>query len=119
MIKGTDCLKTVIYIDYDIPFDFKEEREMVFEKIVDSLHSALSFHDYGYKMTPNYTSNNTIIIFKMKGDSDSWRKDIKSILDQMHTIEIYDRENDSVEDYENINYIIEFNYTEIFSITEY
>ena len=121
MIKDADCLlKTIIYINHNIPFEFnfKKEREMIFEKIVDSLRSALSYHDYEYQMMPNYISSDTITIFKLNGDSDNWRKDIKHILDNMHNVDIYDRENDSVEEYDNINYMIEFNCVEIFSITE-
>ena len=81
-IVELDKYKCVVYIDYDIPFDFKEERERIYETIINNLLRLDPFtesneRNIGYKLYPDYNSCSTITIFKTDTitiSEDDWKK---------------------------------------------
>jgi hypothetical protein len=82
MINEMDSLKCSIKIDYDIPFDFTEEREQAFEYIVNKLYDAIG-KNKGVKILANYTTNTDIDIYKSTDSSISkayFKGKIKGIL---------------------------------------
>lgn len=82
MVNEMDSLKCSIKIDYDIPFDFTEEREKAFESIVNKLYDTIG-KNKGVKILANYTTNTDIDIYKSTDSSISkayFKGSIKGIL---------------------------------------
>lgn len=119
-----DSLKCTVRIDYDIPFDFKEDREKAFDIIVNNLHNQLEYIGYNHDIFANYTTCTEIIIYCPRAASrDEWRQAIKGIFygGDMRRIDISETEENSITEYSvssyTVDYYLEFSLSENYHIS--
>ena len=112
-----DGLKCVVYIDYDIPFDFKEERASVYETIINNLVVDLDERKTGYKICPDYTTLSTITIFKAaKISNNEWRKHVLESIENLIKVRVEDEEFEGALKEYTLDYTVEFSFVESYSI---
>ena len=117
MVGELATYKCVIYMDYDIPFDFKETRENLFETVVNELSYNLNNWG-GVRMHCDYYNCNKITIFKdCGGDNEEWKDLILDILDkELDFVEFETGDPEYPIDSYNVDYIVEFVDTESYHV---
>ena len=117
MINEIDSLGCSIKIDYDIPFEFTEERELAFENIVNSLYRVFS-NDKGIKILANYTTNTNIDIFKSTNSSISrecFKTTIQAVLGMISNAGVKVKTENSEDSYP-VEFYVEFFNSDNFKI---
>ena len=125
MVNEIDSLKCSIKIDYDIPFDFTEERELAFENIVNKLYAAIG-KNKGVKILANYTTNTDIDIYKSTDSSISkayFKGTIKGILALINKSGVKVIIKNKVYSYDReciyrVDFYVEFSNSDNFKITK-
>jgi hypothetical protein len=119
MTNEMDSLKCSIKIDYYIPFDFTEERELAFGSIVDSLYKAIGCND-GIGILANYTTNTDIDIYKSTDSNISreyFKSTIKDTLESISKTEVKVKTENSEMSY-SVDFYIEFSNSDNFKISK-
>ena len=120
-IVELDKYKCVVYIDYDIPFDFKEERESVYDTLVNNLATELNERKIGYKICAEYTTLSTINIFKTNTitiSEDDWKNNVMESIEKLTKVVVVDKEKFGEEvnkDY-TLDYTLEFSFVDSYSV---
>lgn len=116
MLRKFNPLKCSVFVDMDIPFDFKEEREKVFCDIIDKFYDIVNKEDTICKICADYISCSKIELYNLSKDIDEWKDKILTALNSLTKI-VIDLDNDKGEkEVVEISYVIEFDLTDNYCV---
>ena len=116
MFRKFNPLKCNVFVDMDIPFDFKEEKEKVFCDIINSLYDIINKESSICKIYADYTSCSNIKLYNLSKDIDEWKDKVLSAFNNLTKI-VITLDNDTGEkEVVEISYAIEFDLTDNYYI---